>query len=363
MDQNVNMNEVLECFQSILESETGKDLISLKMVRDIELIGTNLNFKIHVPNAKYEHKEALYTSIIHCFEARFPQLSPNAHFIVKSSSSEMPNSVVPQVKNFIAVASGKGGVGKSTVSANIAINLSKLGFKVGLLDADLYGPSIPTMFGIQGLRPKVEVTQGRQKLVPIDVNGLAVISLGNIIDSEQAVVLRGPRLAAIIKQFFQETAWPELDYLIIDLPPGTGDIQLTLVQTIPLTGVVLVTTPQQVAVIDAIKAANMFLMEQINVPIIGVVENMAYFRPIDMPEKIYYIFGKKGGQRLADYTKSAVMGQLPIIEDIRMRSDNEKSIFENDSSTNEFISICNHLIRKVEERNTLFAPTKMVNVE
>ena len=355
MDQNFNMNAILDCFKQVLEPQSGIDIIQLKMIRDIEINGNSLNFNIHVPNAKYEFIEK--------FQIQFPELSLNGHFIVKSSSSEMPNSVVPQIKNFIAVASGKGGVGKSTVSANIAINLSNLGFRVGLLDADLYGPSIPTMFGIQGLRPKVETESGRHKLVPIQVKNLSLISLGNIIESEQAVVLRGPRLAAIIKQFFQETAWPELDYLIIDLPPGTGDIQLTLVQTIPLTGVVMVTTPQQVAVIDAIKAANMFSMEQINVPILGIVENMAFFCPPDMPDKKYFIFGQHGGKRLADYTKSTVLGQLPIIEDIRARSDNEKSIFESDDSSNEFMRICNQLILKIEERNKLFAPTKMVNVE
>jgi ATP-binding protein involved in chromosome partitioning len=363
MDQNFNMNGILDCFKLVLEPQSGIDIIQLKMIRDIEINGNSLNFNIHVPNAKYEFKEQLYFNIIEKFQAQYPQLSVNGHFIVKSSSSEMPNSVVPQIKNFIAVASGKGGVGKSTVSANIAINLSNLGFRVGLLDADLYGPSIPTMFGIQGLRPKVEAESGRHKLVPIQVKNLSLISLGNIIESEQAVVLRGPRLAAIIKQFFQETAWPELDYLIIDLPPGTGDIQLTLVQTIPLTGVVMVTTPQQVAVIDAIKAANMFAMEQINVPILGIVENMAFFSPPDMPEKKYFIFGQNGGKRLADYTKSTLLGQLPIIEDIRARSDNEKSIFESDASSIEFMKICNQLILKIEERNKLFAPTKMVNVE
>lgn len=362
MQHNYDMNAILDCFKEIIEPQTKIDVIQLKMVRDLELDNHGLKFNIYVPSPKYEFKDVLYASIAEKFAARFPNLSINAHFIVKASSSEVPNAVVPQIKNFIAIASGKGGVGKSTVSANVAINLMRLGYKVGILDADLYGPSIPTMFGIQDQKPKVEQLDGKHKLVPIDVNGLKIISLGNIVDKEQAVVLRGPRLAAIIKQFFQETSWPELDYLIIDLPPGTGDVQLTLVQTIPLTGVVMVTTPQLVAVIDAIKAANMFSMEQINVPILGIVENMSYFTPEDMPDKKYFIFGSDGGQKLANYCESILLGQLPIIEDIRHRSDNEKSIFETDASTNIFISLCGKLVTKVDERNTLYAPTVMPKV-
>eukprot|EP00095_Tigriopus_kingsejongensis_P003881 maker-scaffold1748_size29100-snap-gene-0.1 protein:Tk03881 transcript:maker-scaffold1748_size29100-snap-gene-0.1-mRNA-1 annotation:"mrp" len=265
---------------------------------------------------------------------------------------------LPHVKNIIAVASGKGGVGKSTVSVNLAISLANKGAKVGLIDADLYGPSIPTMMGLQGQRPKIEVLYGKHKIVPLEAHGVKVMSVGFIVEPEQAVVLRGPRLGGIIKQFINDCIWPDLDYLIIDLPPGTGDIQLTLVQTAPVTGAVIVTTPQEVAVIDAVKAMNMFLLEHINVPItapvtgavivttpqevavidavkamnmfllehinvpiVGVVENMSWFTPEELPDNKYYIFGEGGGKKLAKFGQTVMLGQVPLVQGIREAGD------------------------------------------
>ncbi len=355
-------DQLLDIFRSIKEPDTGKDILSLQMVRDLKIDQKSINFSIHLPSAKYPHKDVLYSSLYETLKKEFPDYEPNAHFIAYQPHSEAPNTVVPQIKNFIAVASGKGGVGKSTISANLAISLAKLGFKAGILDTDLYGPSMPTIFGIKNKRPQVVQKDGKNLLVPIDANGIPVISLGNIIEPEQAVVLRGPRLGAIIKQFFLDTVWPELDYLIIDLPPGTGDIQLTLVQTIPITGVVLVTTPQEVAVVDAIKAANMFMLDQISVPILGVIENMSYFSPPDMQDKKYYIFGKGGGQRLSDFTKSVILGKIPIHESIRQRADHELSIFDQDESSVEFGQIADKLVERVKQRNQTNTPTKIVQL-
>ncbi|MEP7196956.1 MAG: Mrp/NBP35 family ATP-binding protein [Saprospiraceae bacterium] len=356
------LERVIASLSNIIEPQTGQNVVLLKMIRDLKVEDNSIHFNIYIPSAEYEHKSGLYADINNRLSIDFPDYSLHVHFVNKSSYSDAPNLVLPQVKNFIAVASGKGGVGKSTVSVNLAIAMSKLGFKTGILDCDLYGPSMPTMLGIQALRPKVQTVNGTNKLIPIDVQGIPTLSLGNIIEPEQAVVLRGPRLAAIIKQFFQDALWPELDYLIIDLPPGTGDVQLTLVQTIPLTGVIIVTTPQEVAVIDAIKASNMFLMEQIAVPILGVVENMSWFQPSDHPENKYYLFGSGGGERLAKLTKSTLFGQIPIVEKIRERTDSGK-VFEHsdeDYYQDIYAEIAQKIDRKVSLRNMILAPTKKV---
>ncbi|HQX43216.1 MAG: Mrp/NBP35 family ATP-binding protein [Saprospiraceae bacterium] len=359
---NSLIENLIEAMKTIVEPISGKDIISLKMIRELRVEGQNIYFNIVLPGKNYASKEDLYQLIYQDLSSKFMDYQIHAHFVTQSPFSDTPNSLLPQINNFIAVCSGKGGVGKSTVSVNLALALHRLGFKTGLLDADLYGPSLPTMLGIKNQKPQVTDVDGKKLLVPIMVNGIPVISLGNIIEPEQAVVLRGPRLAAIIKQFFQETYWPDLDYLIIDLPPGTGDVQLTLVQTIPLTGVVMVTTPQEVAVIDAIKAANMFTMDQIKVPILGVVENMSWFVPEDDKSKKYYIFGKNGGTRLANFTHSLLLGQIPIVETLRERSDSG-NVFDansNDEYMNIYLDIAEKMDKKVQLRNLVLSPTRRV---
>jgi ATP-binding protein involved in chromosome partitioning len=233
------------------------------------------------------------------------------------------------------------------------------------VDADIYGPSIPTMFGLQGQRPQVREVYGSHKIVPLDAYGLQVISIGNIIEADQAVVLRGPRLAAILKQFFNDVLWNELDFLVVDLPPGTGDVQLSLVQTVPVTGVVLVTTPQEVAVVDAIKAMNMFLLPSVNVPILGVVENMSYFTPEELPDSKYYIFGQGGGQRLAKESNTMLLGQVPLVMGIREAGDMGKPIvLHKEPITNRvFMQIAENVIKQLNIRNELYEPTQKVNVQ
>ena len=358
---NQYIQEIASCLQEIIEPDSGTDIIKLKMIRDLKLENNQLHFKIFLPSAKYPHKDQLYSAIHEKLTQKYPDLQVHAHFINQAAYADAPNTALPQIENFIAVASGKGGVGKSTISVNLAVALKNAGYKVGLMDADLYGPSIPTMLGIRDVKPKVIEKDGKHKIVPIDVSGIAVISLGNIIEAEQAVVLRGPRLAAIIKQFFYDTAWPTLDYLIIDLPPGTGDVQLTLVQTIPLTGVIMVTTPQEVAYVDAVKAANMFEMDQIKVPILGVIENMAWFEPDDQPEKKYFIFGEGAGQRLADKTHSALLGQVPIKIGMRKSFDLGTAYNMEPSYIEIFKSIIEQLDKKVALRHLLFAPSQIVS--
>ena len=356
------MNDFIEqltnALKQIIEPDSGQDIISLRMLRDIQLDEKGLvQFKLHLPGPNYAHKEALHTAVQQCFASLAPEKSLHVHFVNQMPFAENPNLIAPHIQHIIAVGSGKGGVGKSTWSVCLALELKRQGYRVGLMDADLYGPSIPTMLGIQSLKPLVSQNQGSPKLIPIETQGLHVVSIGNIIEPEQAVVLRGPRLAAIIKQFFNDTEWPPLDYLIVDLPPGTGDIQLTLVQTIPLSGAILITTPQEVAVVDAIKAANMFQMEQIGVPILGIVENMSWFEPDDAPGKRYYIFGEGGGQRLADKTQSSLLGQFPIKEKLRAMMDTGSSYRINPTLLPMLENLVHKLIQKVKLRDEIYHPT------
>ena len=265
----------------------------------------------------------------------------------------------------IAVGSGKGGVGKSTISVNLALALKKRGYKVGLMDADLYGPSIPTMMGLVGAKPKIQPVYGKPKIVPIEKDGIHVVSIGFIVDAEQAVILRGPRLSGVIKQFINDCIWPELDFLIIDLPPGTGDIQLTLVQSVPLTGAVVVTTPQQVAVADAVKATNMFALDSINVPILGIVENMAWFTPAELPDNKYYIFGEGGAKTLAKKYMTVVLGQVPLVQSIREGGDQGKPsvLSDNAEQIKIFDKMAERFVEQVALRHELFEPTRIVNVQ
>ncbi len=258
----IDNNKIVEALRSVKDPATGQDIIQRRMVEKLSIEGNNVNFTLMLPSLNTPNKTDLIFACIAAIKNVYPNAETNVHTMARNDETTQPERVLPHIKNIIAVASGKGGVGKSTVSVNLALGLRELGAKVGLMDADVYGPSIPTMLGLQGKKPLVQDVYGQQKIVPLEAYGIQMISIGNIIEPEQAVVLRGPRLAAIIKQFFNDVLWNELDYLVVDLPPGTGDVQLSLVQTAPVTGVVIVSTPQEVAVIDAVKAINMFLLPQ-----------------------------------------------------------------------------------------------------
>lgn len=354
MDNNV----VVNILQGIKDPGTGQDIISMKMVSDLKVNGDQIAMTISTRSKDSEARSAIYMEIVNKLKEENPKADVNIHF--KDDSGNI--RPLPQVANIIAVASGKGGVGKSTVSTNLALNLKQLGYKVGILDADLYGPSIPTMLGLSGQRPKVTKLYGRNVIVPLEKDGMPVISIGFIVEPEQAVVLRGPRLGGIIKQFIAECLWPPLDFLIIDLPPGTGDIQLTMVQTIPVTGVVMVTTPQEIAVIDAVKAMNMFRLDNVNVPILGVVENMSWFSPEEMPDKRYFLFGEGGGQKLAKMANSMLLGQVPIIQSAREGGDkgNPAVLQKEHLFFDIFSKISKKLVQQVSIRNEAMAPTSIV---
>jgi ATP-binding protein involved in chromosome partitioning len=357
--------QIVEALYKIIDPGTGKDIVAARMVENLDVQGVNVNFNLVLPNLNHPHKSDLIFACVAGVKEIYPEAEVNVHVVAKTAQSKESSNKVPQLKNIIAVASGKGGVGKSTVSVNLALGLQKLGARVGLIDADLYGPSIPTMLGLKGERPRVQEIDGQPKIIPLMAYGLPVISIGFIIEPEQAVVLRGPRLAAIIQQFFNEVKWPELDFLIVDLPPGTGDIQLTLVQTVPVTGAVMVTTPQDVAVADAVKAMNMFLLPSVNVPVLGVVENMAWFQPDDLPNRKYHIFGQGGGEKLADMSNAVLLGQIPIVQSVREGGDSGKPAVLDSANliSRAFMAIAENVLQQVAVRNEMLEPTKLVSVQ
>ena len=357
----IDHNKVVAILRQVKDPSTGVDLITGKRVSQLKVQENQIFFTLSVNDLGQQAKFAINSECYALLKDTFKQAEVHIHFASQQGGDK---TVLPQVKNVIAVASGKGGVGKSTISLNLALSLKNRGFKVGLMDADLYGPSIPTMLGLVGERPKVQEVYGKPKLIPIEKDGLHVISIGFIVDPEQAVILRGPRLSGVIKQFINECIWPELDFLIIDLPPGTGDIQLTLVQSVPVTGAVIVTTPQQVALADAVKASNMFLLDNIKIPLLGIVENMAWFTPEELPDNKYFIFGEGGAKQLAKKYKTVVLGQIPLVQSIREGGDNGQPAAADSTSPNAeyFEKMAERFVQQVALRHEMYDPTKMVQV-
>ncbi len=357
--------KIVKALAKVTDPNTGQDIITMSMVRDLEIEGKNINFTIELPSLNNAYKSELNFACISAVQELYPEANVNVHMMSRTAQAQQSTSPAPHIHNIIAVASGKGGVGKSTVAVNLALGLKQLGARVGLMDADLYGPSIPTMLGLQGQRPKIREMYGQPKMTPLEAYGISVISIGFIVEPEQAVVLRGPRLSAIVKQFFHDCIWPPLDYLIVDLPPGTGDIQLSLVQTVPVTGAVMVTTPQEVAIIDAVKAMNMFLLPSVNVPIIGVVENMSWFTPAELPQNKYYIFGQGGGSKLARMAQTVLLGQIPLVQGIREGGDKGvPAVLGKEPITAEaFMEMARNAARQVAVRNETLAPTQVVNIQ
>lgn len=315
-------NEILQALSTVQEPDLKKDLVTLNMVRDIEISGDNVSFTVILTTPACPLKDLIAKDCVKAIK----KLNANANVTVNFDSSTTTiradkSTVLPGVKNIIAVVSGKGGVGKSTVAANLALALAQGGASVGLMDADIYGPSVPIMFGVRGERPMMADVNGKGMIIPLERYGIKLLSIGLLVDEKNAVVWRGPMASSAIRQFITDVSWGELDYLVIDMPPGTGDIHLTLIQTAPVTGVVVVTTPQDVALADARKGIAMFSQAQMNVPVIGLVENMSYFTPLELPDHKYYIFGKEGGKRLADEYDLPFLGQIPLVQSIREGGD------------------------------------------
>lgn len=356
---SIDSNKVVEAMRAVKDPDSGNDLVQMRKIQNLKIKDQSISFSVTIGNLAETAKFQLHEDLVTAINGAYPSANIDIHF----AKAQEKERALSQVKNIIAVASGKGGVGKSTVATNLALGLQKLGGRVGLIDADLYGPSIPTMLGIQKEKPVIKQLYGRHRILPIEKYGIHTISIGNIVDADQAVVLRGPRLGGIIKQFINEVIWPELDYLIIDLPPGTGDIQLTLVQTVPLTGAIMVTTPQEVAVADAIKAMNMFRLENIRVPIVGVVENMSWFIPDDQPGKKYEIFGSGGGKALAKLANTVLLGQLPLVTAVREAGDNGvPAVLGEDILSKAYLELAQKTVQQVNVRNEVLPPTQIVGI-
>jgi ATP-binding protein involved in chromosome partitioning len=359
--------KILEALGNVQEPDLGKDLVTLNMVKDVLINGNEVSFTVVLTTPACPMKEMIGNA---CMNA--VKLLVNKDAIVKvnftsntTTKRTDAGSVLPKVKNIIAVVSGKGGVGKSTVAANLALALSQSGAKVGLMDADIYGPSVPIMFGVRGERPiMMDVGGDKGMIMPLEKYGIKLMSIGLLVDEKNAVVWRGPMASSAIRQFVTDVFWGELDYLVVDMPPGTGDIHLTLMQTVPVTGAVIVTTPQDVALADAKKGIAMFGQAQMNVPIIGLVENMSYFTPAELPNNKYYIFGKDGGKRLADEYDLPFLGQIPIVQSIREGGDNGVPVMVSDDliTKKAFEEFAAFAVRSIAMRNANMKNEKIAEV-
>lgn len=323
----ITSQQVLDALKNVEDPDLKKDLVTLNMIKDLQIVDNQVSFTLELTTPACPMKEMLKNA---CNNAIKHFVSQEAEITINVTSrvTQPTNSTsLDKIKNIILVSSGKGGVGKSTVASNLAVVLAKNGAKVGLIDADIYGPSVPTMFDLVDAKPAAEETEdGKTKIIPIEKYGIKLLSLGFFADPGQPVPWRGPMASNAVKQLFNDTNWGELDYLIVDLPPGTGDIHITITQSFPISGAVVVTTPQQVALADTHKGLAMFKMAGINIPVLGVIENMSYFTPAELPDNKYYIFGKGGGRKLAERFDVPFLGEIPIIQSISEAGDSGKPV-------------------------------------
>jgi ATP-binding protein involved in chromosome partitioning len=358
----MNENDILKALSTVQEPDLGKDIVTLNMVKDLSINDNVVSFTIVLTTPACPLKELMRTDCIKVIQKINEGIIVNVNFTSHTTSKRTDTkAILPKVKNIIAVISGKGGVGKSTVAANLALALAQHNAKIGLMDADIYGPSVPIMFGVRGERPMMHDVNGKGMIIPIDRYSIKLMSIGLLVDEKSAVVWRGPMVSSAIKQFVTDVDWGELDYLVIDMPPGTGDIHLTLMQTVPVTGAVIVTTPQAVALADAKKGIAMFAQAQLNIPIIGLVENMAYFTPEELPNNKYYIFGKEGGKRLAEEYDLPFLGQIPLVQSIREGGDEGTPAMMSDDelSRNAFENFAALTVRSISMLNANFSEEKV----
>ena len=366
---------VLSALQRVTYPGSDKDIVSAGMVEDIAIDGRKISFVLSLEKTTDPFVSSLKkacVSAILTYVGQAAQIKGNITVKTKGEGTKKVETkpvntngkLLPNVKNIIAVASGKGGVGKSTLATNLAVSIARQGFSVGLIDADIYGPSIPKMFNVENERPKVFKKNGNDMISPIVNHGVKMLSIGFFVNPDDALVWRGPMATSALKQLITQGDWGELDFMLIDLPPGTSDIHLTLVQEVAVTGAVIVSTPQEVALADAIKGINMFAGEKINVPVLGLVENMSWFTPAELPENRYYIFGKDGCKKLANKLDVPLLGQIPIVQSIREGGDKGKpsAMDANSIVGQSFTALAESVINQVESRNKNMAPTQKVEI-
>jgi ATP-binding protein involved in chromosome partitioning len=358
----ITREQVLQALGHVEEPDLKKDLVTLNMIQDINIEGSKLSFSVILTTPACPLKSMIENACRNAI-SHFISKDIEVHINMTSRVTTQKNTGVPGVKNIIAVASGKGGVGKSTVAVNLALGLSQAGAKVGLIDADIYGPSLPIMFGLEGARPKASQADGKTRIEPIEKYGIKLLSIGFFTDPNQPVPWRGPMVSTAVKQLFNDADWGELDYLVVDLPPGTGDVHITVSQTFPVTGAVIVTTPQNVALADAKKGIGMFMMNGINVPLLGIVENMSYFTPAELPNNRYYIFGQGGGQKLATQLDVPFLGEIPLVKSISDSGDAGKPIMldEHNPMSKAFADMAQRVAQQVAIRNAEAINKNLVN--
>lgn len=360
---------IYNALKTISAPGEGEDMVTSGAVTNVVTFGDEVIVDITINNPSLQAKkktEVEIMKVIHAEVHQKAQVKVNVRVDApeKQTKNEIKGKPIPGIQNIIAVASGKGGVGKSTITANLAVSLSKMGFKVGILDADIYGPSVPIMFDVQDSKPLSVKVDGKQKMKPVESYGVKILSIGFFTKPDQAVVWRGPMASKALNQMIFDAAWGELDFLLVDLPPGTGDIHLSIVQAMPLTGAVVVSTPQNVALADAKKGVAMFQQESINVPVLGIVENMAWFTPEELPENKYYIFGKEGAKNLADDLGVRLLAQIPLVQSIREAGDvGHPAALQDDTMLSEaFQAMTRNTVEELVKRNDDLPPTEAVKI-
>lgn len=366
----INKQDILKALETITLAGEGKNMVESGAVQNVVTFADEVIVDLKMSTPAMHIKKRAEADIIKVIQEK---VLPEAKVIVNITveappANENPNLIkgkpIEGINNIIAVASGKGGVGKSTITANLAVTLSRMGFKVGLLDADIYGPSIPIMFDVAAEKPLSVTVDGKSKMKPIENYGVKVLSIGFFTEPNQAVIWRGPMAAKALNQLIFDAAWGELDFLLIDLPPGTGDIHLSIMQSLPITGAVVVSTPQTVALADARKGVAMFQQENIDVPVLGIVENMAYFTPEELPNNKYYIFGKEGAKNLAEDLEIPFLGEVPLVQSIREAGDvGRPAALQNDTLLSDaFDSLTKNIVAETVRRNESLPPTEVIKI-